>query len=529
MAWMSMSMDGSGKVLNMLYKKSFSVFAAYIVMLSLLMAGAVSAASVQVSIGEYDAEVYKDSTFIVPVSVSVADGAGTVTVTIYPADGLGCDTCVRDIIFDAAGTRTVSFIVRADNTGTYENPFDVEASMSEAPITASAALGIVSVVEMPVWMLDFTSSKNTVSAGDTVLMTLSMSVTGPVASISADLDYPSYGWYLMSGNETYDIGEVTGTYSLSWMFRADAPSQSNDFSVDVISSDPAKHSSKTLSISGLQRASSSGSSSSDSDDDENIDNDTINISSEAPVTGKKEATIKTGLSQGIALENNAKLRNMLGEVFGMPAIDVKDMDSMLRNSKTIASHMQVERKVEVSSGRSYMRMSMQYEGNETITDFVIYDIVPKSFAQSAKDIKVTAPGAEVLIVEDDPEFAIIFSSLSPGETINIDYEVDAEVDADIVSSFSAEVYASAVGDSPACAQVITPARNFNTGECIEYPTPCDVPEGWDVVGSCAVVDADNISDEPQSEKGSIYKYMILVSLMGIIGMVIVLRRNKKKR
>ncbi len=512
----------------MLYKRSFSVFAAYIVMLSLLMAGAVSAASVQVSIGEYDTEVYKGSSFIVPVSVSVAGGTGTVSVAIYPADGLGCDTCVRDIIFDAAGTRSVSFTVRADNTGTYENPFDVEASMAEAPITSSAALGIVSVVEMPVWILDFTSSKDTVSAGDTVLMTLSMSVTGPVDSISADLDYPSSGWSLISGNETYDIGKVTGTYSISWMLRADAPSQSNDFSVDVISSDPSKHSLKTLSISGPQQPSPSGGSSSDRDEDENIDNDTVNISSEAPVAGKKEATVKTGLSQGIALENNAKLRDMLGEVFGMPAMDVKAMDSMLRNSKTISSRMQVERKVEVSSGRSYMRMSMQYEGNETITDFVIYDIVPKSFAQSAGDIKVTAPGATVLIVEDDPEFAIIFSSLSPGETINIDYEVDAEVDADIVSSFSAEVYASAVGDDSLCAQVITPARDLNTGECVEYPTPCDVPDGWDVVESCAVV-ADNISDGPQSEKSSIYKYMILASLLGIVGMVIVLRGNRKRR
>ncbi len=506
----------------MLYKRSFSVFAAYIVMLSLLMAGAVSAASVQVSIGEYDTEVYKDSSFIVPVSVSVAGGTGTVSVAIYPADGLGCDTCVRDIIFDVAGTKSVSFTVRADNTGTYENPFDVEASMAEAPITSSAALGIVSVVEMPVWILDFTSSKDTVSAGDTVLMTLSMSVTGPVDSISADLDYPSSGWSLISGNETYDIGKVTGTYSTSWMLRADAPSQSNDFSIDVISSDPAKHSLKTLSISGMEQPA-------DNDDlDDEISRHSTENTTSAASTGKKEATVKTGLSQGIALENNAKLRDMLGEVFGMPAMDVKAMDSMLRNSKTISSRMQVERKVEVSSGRSYMRMSMQYEGNETITDFVIYDIVPKSFAQSAKDIKVTAPGATVLIVEDDPEFAIIFSSLSPGETINIDYEVDAEVDADIVSSFSAEVYASSVGDDSPCAQVITPARDLNTGECIEYPTPCDVPDGWDVVESCAVV-ADNISDGPQSEKSSIYKYMILVSLLGIVGMVIVLRGNRKRR
>lgn len=30
----------------------------------------------------------------------------------------------------------------------------------------------------------------------------------------------------------------------------------------------------------------------------------------------------------------------------------------------------------------------------------------------------------------------------------------------------------------ACIQVITPARNSQTGEVRDFPTPCDVPEGW---------------------------------------------------
>ncbi|MBI2597405.1 hypothetical protein HYW41_04570 [Candidatus Daviesbacteria bacterium] len=35
-----------------------------------------------------------------------------------------------------------------------------------------------------------------------------------------------------------------------------------------------------------------------------------------------------------------------------------------------------------------------------------------------------------------------------------------------------------------CAQVITPAKNPKTGECKEFGTPCDVPEGWKKVDSC---------------------------------------------
>lgn len=43
----------------------------------------------------------------------------------------------------------------------------------------------------------------------------------------------------------------------------------------------------------------------------------------------------------------------------------------------------------------------------------------------------------------------------------------------------------------ACAQVITPAKNTQTGECKEFPTPCDVPGGWEKVGSCS-----NVSPSP---------------------------------
>jgi len=35
-----------------------------------------------------------------------------------------------------------------------------------------------------------------------------------------------------------------------------------------------------------------------------------------------------------------------------------------------------------------------------------------------------------------------------------------------------------------CIQVITPAKNPLTGECKEFPTPCDVPQGWQKVKSC---------------------------------------------
>lgn len=39
-------------------------------------------------------------------------------------------------------------------------------------------------------------------------------------------------------------------------------------------------------------------------------------------------------------------------------------------------------------------------------------------------------------------------------------------------------------DQKVCAQIITPAKNPKTGECKDFPTPCDMPQGWDKVDEC---------------------------------------------
>ena len=52
-----------------------------------------------------------------------------------------------------------------------------------------------------------------------------------------------------------------------------------------------------------------------------------------------------------------------------------------------------------------------------------------------------------------------------------------------------------------CIQVITPAKNLKTGECKEFPTPCDVPEGWEKVNKCGLEENDEVkSNEAQLKK-----------------------------
>jgi hypothetical protein len=44
-------------------------------------------------------------------------------------------------------------------------------------------------------------------------------------------------------------------------------------------------------------------------------------------------------------------------------------------------------------------------------------------------------------------------------------------------------------DMTVCIQVITPARDPKTGTITEFPTPCDVPDGWEII----------INEEPSLE------------------------------
>lgn len=44
--------------------------------------------------------------------------------------------------------------------------------------------------------------------------------------------------------------------------------------------------------------------------------------------------------------------------------------------------------------------------------------------------------------------------------------------------------ADETSESKICIQVIAPAKNSTTSECKKFPTPCDVPIGWEKVESC---------------------------------------------
>ncbi len=63
------------------------------------------------------------------------------------------------------------------------------------------------------------------------------------------------------------------------------------------------------------------------------------------------------------------------------------------------------------------------------------------------------------------------------------------------------VFSSNTDGSIMCIQVITPAQDPAGGECVYFPTPCDVPEGW--VNCSAEIQLKNLNQEEESQSGLI--------------------------
>lgn len=84
-------------------------------------------------------------------------------------------------------------------------------------------------------------------------------------------------------------------------------------------------------------------------------------------------------------------------------------------------------------------------------------------------MKQTAPVIFALGILFALAAAAVYLSASPREDTSVPPAPHTETDG------------AENGKPDVCAQVITPARNAATGEIREFPTPCDVPDGWETI------------------------------------------------
>ena len=127
-----------------------------------------------------------------------------------------------------------------------------------------------------------------------------------------------------------------------------------------------------------------------------------------------------------------------------------------------------------------------------------YAIVNPSTTQIATaylsllDSRATLVGSATVVIPPQGRVSRMLSEYFPGATSDLMGSIRITASSPVAAGAlnilfpEGKLVSLAVQPLPAgiCAQVIAPARNPLTNECVEFPTPCNVPEGWLTVQSC---------------------------------------------
>ncbi|MBI4167706.1 MAG: hypothetical protein HY515_02000 [Candidatus Aenigmarchaeota archaeon] len=133
--------------------------------------------------------------------------------------------------------------------------------------------------------------------------------------------------------------------------------------------------------------------------------------------------LQTGLRIALGKELSAEIKNIV-------AVTTEKVQ------KTISANRTID--VDTVGLKSTVSLKVKYNGTEQVNNFIVKDVIPKSFANSASKITVTAPGAKINVTKDDPEYLFTYSSITPGTENVITYSTNERAFT-VVSEYAAPI------------------------------------------------------------------------------------------
>ncbi len=134
--------------------------------------------------------------------------------------------------------------------------------------------------------------------------------------------------------------------------------------------------------------------------------------------------------------------------------------------KNIATNRTID--VDTVNLKSTVSLKVKYNGTEQVNNFIVKDVIPKSFASSASKITVTAPGAKVNVTKDDPEYLFTYPNVTPGTENTITYSTNeraftiaSEYAAPIILAESTQVYVPPAAGGNVTTTTISQAEQVN--------------------------------------------------------------------
>ncbi|MBL7206728.1 MAG: hypothetical protein ISS36_03965 [Candidatus Aenigmarchaeota archaeon] len=140
------------------------------------------------------------------------------------------------------------------------------------------------------------------------------------------------------------------------------------------------------------------------------------------------------------IEANENIKSIIAAEFGKQMASQADIEKIAASSSEIIKRVsEPTRTITAKQDESVLSLSLSYEGAADVEKLVIYDTIPKTFAESADDIVVTAPGARVTVVENDPVFAFMYDGVTQGQNLNVNYTINDTINTSVLNQTTSPI------------------------------------------------------------------------------------------
>ena len=367
------------------------------------------------------------------ITVSGLSGSGTVELIDLPT---GFSTEEGTSKSFSQGTTSVTWTTARISTIQTNVKIKVSISTTGAPSTAESSS--FDVVLPPSISLSASPSTVTVNQGSTYTVTLNVQNNGGTSAKSITFSVSGNGMSISSGCNPITSISPGGSSSLTCTILASTAGTHKVTFTATPSNCDSKSTLITVTVRSVgskeEQPPSGGGGGGGAGGGAYI----------PPAEKPKNATKKLSLIPGVGLRNNTKLQTALEKVLGIGKMNEQAIENLLRLSASITSDLEATRNFKVEQNKSKLELKIKYKGKKKAKNFIVYDKIPKAFANSTDLITVTAPKATVEIVEKDPEYVFLYSEVSEGDELSIIYETSGEKDASLINYTSAEFYAESL-------------------------------------------------------------------------------------
>lgn len=144
------------------------------------------------------------------------------------------------------------------------------------------------------------------------------------------------------------------------------------------------------------------------------------------------------------------IRKIIGNLVTM---DDRTFEGYKTTTKQVLDKISITKEIDSEE----LKVSVAYRGNQTLSDFFVYDIVPKTVANSSKLINVsTEQKSTVKVVEEDPVYLFYYEKLYPEENVRITYKVSGKINQSLADSLPTPILAAgSYGEQKAVTTITT--------------------------------------------------------------------------